>query len=76
MQDTEASTRRLVADSLTPQPGRYFLDPPGVPSGPELGIPAEYMRGEDDRALPRPGTAFAARLGLDPSWCPGRARAC
>jgi pimeloyl-ACP methyl ester carboxylesterase len=32
---------------------------------------ALYILGEDDRALPRPGTEFAARLGLEPVMVPG-----
>ncbi|MER6163572.1 alpha/beta fold hydrolase [Streptomyces violaceorubidus] len=71
MQDVEAGTQRLVADLLTPQPGNYFLDALDVPSTSELGIPALYILGEDDHALPRPGVEFAARLGLEPVMVPG-----
>ncbi|MEU6343742.1 alpha/beta hydrolase [Streptomyces sp. NPDC046977] len=71
MQDVDVSTQRLVADLLTPQPGNYFLDALDVPTVPELGIPALYILGEDDRALPRPGAEFAARLGLEPVMVPG-----
>jgi pimeloyl-ACP methyl ester carboxylesterase len=71
MQDVEEGTQRLVADLMTPQPGRYFLDALDVPNVAELDIPALYILGEDDRALPRPGTEFAARLGLEPVMVPG-----
>lgn len=71
MQDVEEGTQRLVAELLTPQPGNYFLDALDVPDVAELGIPALYILGEDDRALPRPGTEFAARLGLEPVMVPG-----
>ncbi|WP_269650243.1 alpha/beta fold hydrolase [Streptomyces sp. ActVer] len=60
-----------MADLLTPQPGDYFLDALDVPSVAELGIPALYLLGEGDRALPRPGAEFAARLGLEPVMVPG-----
>ncbi|MFK3978868.1 alpha/beta fold hydrolase [Micromonospora sp. NPDC050397] len=63
--------QRLVADLLTPQPGGYLLDAPAVPSVDELGIPARYLLGEDDRAMPRPGAEFAARIGLSPIMVPG-----
>jgi pimeloyl-ACP methyl ester carboxylesterase len=71
MQDVDEGTQRLVADLLTPQPGAYFLDALDVPTVAELGIPALYVLGEDDRALPRPGAEFAARLGLEPVMVPG-----
>jgi pimeloyl-ACP methyl ester carboxylesterase len=71
MQGVEKGIQRLVADLLTPQPGNYFLDALDVPDAAELGIPALYILGEDDRALPRPGTEFAARLGLKPVMVPG-----
>ncbi|MEV2213586.1 alpha/beta hydrolase [Streptomyces sp. NPDC050997] len=71
MQDVDEGTQRLVADLLTPQPGDYFLDSLDVPDVSELGIPALYILGEDDHALPRPGTEFAARLGLEPVMVPG-----
>jgi pimeloyl-ACP methyl ester carboxylesterase len=71
MQDVDGATQRLVADLLTPQPGNYFLDALDVPNVAELGIPARYVLGEDDHALPRPGVEFAARLGLEPVMVPG-----
>jgi pimeloyl-ACP methyl ester carboxylesterase len=71
MQDVDGATQRLVADLLTPQPGNYFLDALDVPNVVERGIPALYVLGEDDRALPRPGAEFAARLGLEPVMVPG-----
>ncbi|MGW7544339.1 alpha/beta fold hydrolase [Streptomyces sp. NPDC054770] len=71
MQGVEEGTQRLVADLLTPQPGAYFLDALDVPSVAELGIPALYILGQDDHALPLPGAEFAARLGLEPVMVPG-----
>ncbi|MFE5113926.1 alpha/beta fold hydrolase [Streptomyces sp. NPDC056663] len=71
MQGVEESTQRLVADLLTPQPGNYFLDALDTPSVSELGIPARYILGEYDQALPRSGAEFAARLGLEPIMVPG-----
>jgi pimeloyl-ACP methyl ester carboxylesterase len=71
MQDVDEGTQRLLADLLTPQPGNYFLDALDVPSVAELGIPALYVLGQDDRGLPRPGAEFAARLGLEPVMVPG-----
>lgn len=71
MQGVEENTQRLVADLLTPQPGNYFLDALDIPSVSELGIPARYLLGEDDQALPRSGAEFAARLGLEPIMVPG-----
>ncbi|MEU3982315.1 alpha/beta fold hydrolase [Streptomyces sp. NPDC026672] len=71
MQGAEEGLQRLTAELLTPQPGGYFLDALDVPGVAELGIPAAYILGEDDRALPRPGAEFAARLGLEPVMVPG-----
>ncbi|WSR66510.1 alpha/beta fold hydrolase [Streptomyces sp. NBC_01198] len=71
MQDAGEEAQRLVAELLTPLPGNYFLDALDVPDAAELGIPALYILGEDDRALPRPGAEFAARLGLEPVMIPG-----
>ena len=71
IQGAEESTMRLIAHLLTPQPGNYFLDALDIPSMSELGIPAQYLLGEDDQALPRPGVEFAARLGLEPIMVPG-----
>ena len=34
-------------------------------------MPAGYILNEDDRALGRPGTEFAARIGLTPVMVPG-----
>jgi pimeloyl-ACP methyl ester carboxylesterase len=36
-----------------------------------LGVPAGYILSEDDQALARPGTEFAARIGLTPVMVPG-----
>ncbi|MFC4587655.1 alpha/beta fold hydrolase [Sphaerisporangium corydalis] len=71
MQGVEQQTQRLVAELLTPQPGGYFLDALDDPGVSEPGVPALYILGQDDRALPRPGAEFAARLGLEPVMVPG-----
>jgi pimeloyl-ACP methyl ester carboxylesterase len=71
MQGVEERTQRLVADLLTPQPGNYFLDPLEAPDVADLGIPALYILGEEDQALPHPGAEFAARLSLEPVMVPG-----
>ncbi|MFJ2645282.1 alpha/beta fold hydrolase [Streptomyces sp. NPDC087420] len=71
MQDVEEETQRLVSELLTPLPGNYFLDALDVPGVAELGIPSLYILGEDDHALPQPGTEFAARLGKEPVMVPG-----
>ncbi|MFE4964197.1 alpha/beta fold hydrolase [Streptomyces sp. NPDC056660] len=57
--------------STARQSGAYFLDALDVPSVAELGIPALYILGQDDCALPLPGAEFAARLGLEPVMVPG-----
>lgn len=71
MQDVADEAQHLLAELLTPQPGGYFLDALDVPNVTELGIPALYVFGEKDRALPRPGAEFAARLGVEPVMVPG-----
>ncbi|MFG1868475.1 hypothetical protein [Micromonospora arborensis] len=71
MQDVADDAQRLLAELLTPHPGAYFLDALDVSEVAALGLPARYILGEHDRALPRPGTEFAARLGLDPVLVPG-----
>ena len=71
MQDVAEDAQRLLAELLTPHPGAYFLDALDAPDVAALGLPARYILGEHDRALPRPGTEFAARLGLEPVLVPG-----
>ncbi|MFJ4633809.1 alpha/beta fold hydrolase [Streptomyces sp. NPDC088847] len=71
MQNVDEQSQRLIADLLTPQPGGYFTDSLDVPSLIEMGIPSLYIIGEDDRALPRSGSEFAARVGVEPILVPG-----
>ena len=71
IQDQPEAVQRLVHDLLVPQPGGYMLDPVDVPSVTTLGIPVAYLMAEDDRALARPGTEFAARIGQEPILVPG-----
>ena len=71
MQDVAEDAQRLLAELLTAQPGDYFLDALDVPDIITLGIPTQYILSEDDRALPRPGHEFAARLGIQPVMVPG-----
>jgi pimeloyl-ACP methyl ester carboxylesterase len=61
----------LFFELLVPQPGGYFTDPIDVGDVTTLGVPAGYVLSEDDRTLARPGTEFAARIGLTPLMVPG-----
>lgn len=70
MQDVAPELQRLVADLLTPQPGRYFTDALEV-GGATLKIPAAYLAGECDHAMQWPAREFAARLDVDPIPVPG-----
>lgn len=63
--------QRLVSELLTPQPAAYFLDTFDGPEAASLGIALTYILGEDDHAMQRPGTDFAARLGVEPVIVPG-----
>jgi pimeloyl-ACP methyl ester carboxylesterase len=63
--------QQLVAGLVLPQPGRYMVDVLDVPAVTEIGLPAAYLLGADDRSLARPGDEFAARLGLGPTVVPG-----
>lgn len=47
------------------------MDALDVPPATGLAIPALYILGEQDRALPYPGAEFAARLGMEPVMVPG-----
>lgn len=71
MQDEPELAQRIVYDLLRPQPGAYMLDALDVDEVTTVGIAAAYVLAEDDRALPRPGAEFAARLGLEPIMVPG-----
>jgi pimeloyl-ACP methyl ester carboxylesterase len=61
----------LLFELLLPQPGGYFTDPIDVGDVTTLGVPAGFILSEDDQALARPGTEFAARIGLTPVMVPG-----
>ena len=69
--DADEQAQDLIFELLVPQPGGYFLDPIDVGDVTTLGVPAGYILSEDDRALARPGTEFAARIGLTPVMVPG-----
>lgn len=70
MQDASGDLQRVVADLLTLQPGRYFLD--ALDFHPlDLGIPMFYISGDDDVAMPRPAAETAARIGVEPIAVPG-----
>jgi pimeloyl-ACP methyl ester carboxylesterase len=69
--DADEQAQDLLFELLVPQPGGYFLDPISVGDVTTLGVPAGYVLSEDDRALARPGTEFAARIGLTPVMVPG-----
>jgi pimeloyl-ACP methyl ester carboxylesterase len=69
--DADEQAQELLFELLVPQPGGYFLDPIDVGDVTTLGVPAGYILSEDDRALARPGTEFAARIGLTPVMVPG-----
>lgn len=61
----------LVAAMMLPQPGRYVLEALDVAPVTGAGIAASYVLGADDHALARPGTEFAARLGVEPVMVAG-----
>ncbi len=71
MPEADKQAQDLFFELLVPQPGGYFLDPIDVGDVITLGVPAGYILSEDDRALARPGTEFAARIGLTPVMVPG-----
>lgn len=70
MQGVAQPLQRLVADLLAPQPGGYFLEALDIDAA-SLGIPAAYIAGDSDCAMPRPHAEFAARLGVEPIVVPG-----
>ena len=63
-----AEVQDLFFDLLVPQPGGYFTD---ALDGSGPGVPARYLLSENDQALARPGTEFAARLGLTATMLSG-----
>jgi pimeloyl-ACP methyl ester carboxylesterase len=71
MPEADKQAQDLFFELLVPQPGGYFLDPIDVGDVTTLGVPAGYILSEDDRALARPGTEFAARIGLTPVMVSG-----
>jgi pimeloyl-ACP methyl ester carboxylesterase len=71
MPEADEQARDLFFELLVPQPGGYFLDPLDADDITTLGVPAAYVLSEDDRALARPGTEFASRIGLTPVLVPG-----
>ena len=71
MPEAGKQAQDLFFELLVPQPGGYFVDPIDVGDVTTLGVPAGYVLSEDDRALARPGTEFAARIGLTPVMVPG-----
>lgn len=70
MQGVAPELQRLVADLLAPQPGGYFLDGLDIDAA-SLGIPAAYITGDSDCAMPRPHAEYATRLGVEPIVVPG-----
>ena len=69
--EADKQAQDLFFELLVPQPGGYFTDPIDVGDVTTLGVSAGYVLSEDDRALARPGTEFAARIGLTPLMVPG-----
>ena len=69
--EADKQAQDLFFELLLPQPGGYFTDPLDVGDVTTLGVSAGYVLSEDDRALARPGTEFAARIGLTPVMVPG-----
>jgi hypothetical protein len=55
-----------VSRLLLPQPGGYMTGSLDLPPVTQIGMDAAYVLCADDNALARPGTEFAARLGVDP----------
>lgn len=71
MQGVAPELQRLVADLLSPQPGRYFLDALDTPDAVTLGVPIAYIASDSDHAVQWPGAEFAARLAVEPIVVPG-----
>jgi hypothetical protein len=66
-----APLQELVSQMLLPQPGGYMTGVLDLPPVTKIGPDAAYVLCADDIALARPGTEFAARLGVDPLMVPG-----
>jgi pimeloyl-ACP methyl ester carboxylesterase len=66
-----APLQELVSQLLLPQPGGYMTGSLDLPPVTKIGLDAAYVLCADDIALARPGTEFAARLGVDPLVVPG-----
>lgn len=69
MQDADASVQQLINGLLVPQPMRYFTETVTPVDPAALGVPASYVVGSEDLALP-PGEfgwtpRFPQRLGAD-----------
>ncbi len=63
--------QRMVWELTTPFPGRYMTEALAVDPVTTLGMQVRYAIGEDDRALTRPASDYAARLGIAPTLLPG-----
>lgn len=79
MPDASEDVQRMVHSLLLPQPMQYFTQSVEAASPAELGVPAAYILGSDDVALP-PGeygwARFAERLGVAPLVVPITHEAC
>jgi hypothetical protein len=71
MQGDPAPLQELVSQMLLPQPGGYMTGSLDLPPVTKIGLDAAYVLCADDISLARPGTEFAARLGVDPLVLPG-----
>jgi pimeloyl-ACP methyl ester carboxylesterase len=71
MPEADKQVQDLFFELLVPQPGGYMVDPLDVDDVTTLGVPAGYLLSEDDQTLARPGTEFAARIGLTPVMVSG-----
>jgi pimeloyl-ACP methyl ester carboxylesterase len=71
MQGQPDEMQQMVTDLLTPMPRNYLLKLFDIPDVTSLNVDLAYLLGEDDIALPRPGSEFAARIGLQPTMIPG-----
>lgn len=79
MPDASEDVQRVVHSLLVPQPMQYFTETVAPLDLDNLGVPAAFLLGEDDVALP-PGefgwARFAHRLGVAPIPAPGSHEAC
>lgn len=79
MPDAPEDVQRMVHSLLVPQPMQYFTETVAALDLDSLGVPATFLLGEDDIALP-PGEygwpRFAERLGVAPVPAPGSHEAC